>query len=535
MKIRILQTVIIALTIVVSNPIRAQIKGSGNITKRTTELGAFNAVEAGGAQEVVLINSDVYSVVTETNENLQDLISYQINNGKLKFKYSNIKKYDKMKFYLTAPEFNEVRIEGAAELTCDGLLVGDNIKIYCSGASEADLNLEYNNVITKVSGASELRLEGKAASHVSEASGASELHASDLITQNTVISASGASDCFVNVENNLTYTVSGGSSIKYTKTPKTVIIQNGKKTEKLVVINDIDRNNNFGEYSDTTKVTVGGLNIEVIESDTTKVTVGRHTLIVTEDGDVSWERNKKLKFNGHWGGVELGINGYVTPDFNTNWGSEYDYLSLKYEKSVAVNLNIYEQNIAFNKDKNFGMMTGLGLSWNNYRFSKPTFLTPDSSSIEGFYMLNTDGSPLSVRKTKLTAMYLTVPVIFEIQTKQSARKNRFYFGLGIISSLRLSTHTKIYYNEANKNYRLWDLEKEQMVDFAMFTTPNSSSRNIVKNHNSFYLQPFKFDATVRFGYGIINLFATYQLNTMFQKDRGPELYPWTAGITLVGW
>ena len=58
---------------------------------------------------------------------------------------------------------------------------------------------------------------------------------------------------------------------------------------------------------------------------------------------------------------------------------------------------------------------------------------------------------------------------------------------------------------------------------------------IVKNHNSFYLQPFKFDATVRFGYGIINLFVNYQLNTMFQKDRGPELYAWTAGITLVGW
>lgn len=534
MKTKILQTIIIALTIVISNPIRAQIKGSGDITKRTTQLEAFNAVEAGGAQEVVLINGDVYSVITETNENLQDLISYQINNGKLKFKYSNIKKYDKMKFYLTAPEFTELRVEGAAELKSDGILSGDNIKIYCSGASEADLNLDYNKVITKVSGASELRLEGKAVSHVSESSGASELHAGDLLTQNTVISASGASECFVNVENNLTYTVSGGSSIKYTKTPKTVIIQNGKKTEKLVVINDVDRSNDSREYSDTTKVTVGGLNIEVIESDTTKVTVGRHTLIVTEDGDVSWERNKKLRFNGHWGGVELGLNGYVTPDFNTNWGAEYDYLNLKYEKSVAVNLNIYEQNIAFNKDKNFGMMTGLGLSWNNYRFSKSTFLTPDSSSIQGYYMVNTDGSPLSLRKTKLTAMYLTVPVIFEIQTKQSQRTKRFYFAAGIITSLRLSTHTKVYFNEANKSYRLYDLETNQVLP-TIYTTPNSSSRNIVKNHNSFYLQPFKFDATVRFGYGIINLFASYQLNTMFQKDRGPELYPWTAGITLVGW
>ena len=29
--------------------------------------------------------------------------------------------------------------------------------------------------------------------------------------------------------------------------------------------------------------------------------------------------------------------------------------------------------------------------------------------------------------------------------------------------------------------------------------------------------------------------SPYSLNTMFQSGRGPELYPVTAGITLVGW
>ena len=40
-------------------------------------------------------------------------------------------------------------------------------------------------------------------------------------------------------------------------------------------------------------------------------------------------------------------------------------------------------------------------------------------------------------------------------------------------------------------------------------TENALFAGIVKNFDSFYLRPFKFDATVRMGYGIINLFATY--------------------------
>lgn len=529
MKTRILQTIVIILTIVISSPIKAQVKGSGEITKRSLQLEEFTAVEAGGAQEVILMNGEEFSVVIETNDNLHEYISYEIKNQKLRFKYNKIKKYDEMKFYISAPLFEEISVSGASEVKSPEILKGKSLRLFASGASEVKLNLEYDNLITKLSGASEVKLKGKVNSHIVEASGASEINAKELHTETSVVSGSGASECFVNAVSSLTYTVSGGSSIQYVEKPKTIIIQNSNKTEKVVVLNDATKKAEYKQYSDTTKVTVGSLNVEVVDGDTTKVTVGSRTLIVTDDGNVKWERNKKPKFNGHWGGVELGVNGFVTPDLNTNWAPEYDYLNLRYEKSIAVNLNLYEQNISLNKSKNIGLITGLGLSWNNYTFSGSTFLTPDSADLKGYYM-----EGVSVRKSKLTAMYLTVPLIFEIQTKQSKRSKRFHLSAGVLASLRLSTHTKIYFNEADKIYSLKDPKTNLLLD-QEFRTPNSNSRNIVKNFNSFYLQPFKFDATVRAGYGIINLFATYSLNTLFQNDRGPELYAWTAGITIVGW
>ena len=528
--------VLVILSIITTFPLVAQIRGNGEITKQNHNIGSFDAIKVDGARTVYLTQGDNFSVEVETDSNIHEYVTVEVKGSTLNFGFNTnkIKKYKVLNFYVTAPYLKQIRVSGASDIISNGTLSGDDLKIIVSGASDIKLDVDYKSIITKVSGASDVTLSGATVSSVVESSGASDFHGKNLVSTSSVVNASGASSCFVNAKSNLSYQVSGASEVKYVSAPETVIIKNNNYPKEVVVLTDTTLVSRHYTNYDTTKVNVGSLNVEVVEGDTTFVTVGRHTLIVSDDGDVKWERCKVRKFNGHWGGFELGINSFVTPDFNTNWAEEYDYLNLRYEKSIAVNLNIYEQNIPLNKNRTIGLVTGLGLSWNNYRFSGSTFLTPDSSSLKGYYMVNTDGSKLSLRKTKLTAMYITVPLIFEMQTNQPRNIHRFHFAFGVVANIRISTHTKIYFNEANKSYQLYDLSIKEVLP-TTYTTPNSNDRNIVKNHNSFYLQPFKFDATVRFGYGIINLFATYSLNSMFQSDRGPELYPVTAGITLVGW
>jgi hypothetical protein len=528
-------SIIIALSaIFTSNTLFPQTTGSGQIVKQERQVGEFDAIKLDGAQEAHLMQGDNYTVVIETQENLLDKISIVIKNNMLSFEYKDIKKYDVMKYYITAPTYKKLAISGASDVYSSDTLSGENLKITATGASEAKLVLDYASVLSKVSGASELTLSGKAASHVIEASGASEVKAKSFITESTSINASGASECFVEAKSNLTYKVSGASSVQYVNKPKTLIIQNSSGSKNVVIMKDSTKTSTYYSYDDTTTVNLGVLDVEVIDGDTTKVSVGRHTIVVDDNGNVKYHRNKKLKFNGHWGGVEIGINGYFTPDFNTNWGKEYDYLNLRYEKSIAVNLNIYEQNIALNKAKNLGLVTGIGMAWNNWRFSQTTYLSPDSSNIKGYYMVNTDGSNLSVRKTKLTAMYITVPIMFEVQTKNPNRYKRFHFGIGALVSARVRTHTKIYFNEANKAYQMKDPGTDEIYALE-YRTPNTTHRNIIKEYNSFQLQPFRFDGMVRIGFGIINLWGHFGLNQFFKKDRGPELYTWAAGITLVGW
>ena len=519
-------TAVLSIAIIV--PAQAQLKGNGIVAKKTFETEAFSSVDASGASNVILTQDEGYTVVVETDENLIDFVTVEVKNGKLSFGFSKtIKNFKTLNFYVTAPMFDAVNVSGASELKGSDRISGDHIKIAASGASEVSLNLDYNSCEVTLSGASEVTLNGNVKSNVVKISGASELYAKGLVTNSTVVDASGASECMVNALNNLTYQSFGASEVKFIKYPNMVIVKKSGN-EEVVVTTNTTRTINRYSSSDTTTVSMGLFDVEVIDGDTTYVSVGRHTLVVSDNGDVKWERKKRTKFNGNWGGVDIGLNGYVTPDFNMDFDKPYDYLDLRMEKSINVNLNIYEQNIGLNKDKNIGLVTGIGMSINNYRFSNPTYLTPDSSEIMGYYMQG-----INVRKSKLTACYITVPLFIEFQTKHDRKSHQFHFAAGVIMNARISNHTKIYFDESDKEFNLVDPATGQVA--YVDKSPNASGRNIVKDHSSFHMAPFRWDVSVRLGYGIINLYATYSLNTMFIKNRGPELYPFSAGITLVSW
>ncbi len=508
--------------------------GQNNNVKRKIMTEPFSGIKMSGASDVTLIKGADYIVVVEAPERVQEAIKVKVNGGLLTITYSGIrlKNNEDFHFYITTPAFEMLNVSGAATVTSEGsVFEGKQLRIIASGAADVDLNLDYENVEANVSGAASVDLSGKAGRQHVVASGAADYVAKNLVSDTSSIVASGASSVYVNVIHKIDYKTSGAADVKFKGNPEEWNLDTTKNgTHRVitspgasVVVTDADN------YEDTTKVKVGSIDVEVVDGDTVTVRIGGHQLRVSDEGDVKWERVEKPRFNGHWGGVELGINGYVTPDFNTNWGKEYDYLNLIYEKSLAVNLNLWEQNIPFNQQRTVGMMTGLGMSWNNYFFTNQTKLVDGTSNVEGYYM---DG--VSVRKTKLTNMYITVPVLFEFQTGSTNPEHRFHFTVGGVAGVRVTSHTKIYFNEADKEYRLTD-PATGIPGVEVYRTPDRNDRNIVKNFSSFYQPPFKFDARVGIGYGWLNVFATYGINRFFQNGRGPDLNPWTIGITIVGW
>ena len=499
------------------------ISGNGNVVEKRFNNSNFNRIEVSGSMDVTLIQSTTYSIAISADENLFDdnIFVEQINNT-LRIGSKNIRKATQMKAAISLPDIIYLQASGASEIKNEPENFKlDELMIKLSGASEAELNLECAHFTTNLSGASDLKISGT--SNVCEytVSGASALRASDFVADTVYVTASGASKARVHATHLLSYISSGASDIKFNTAPQPQhIIEKGGSGSYSVY------NTSYYDYSDTTQVNVGGLKIKVVEkADSTKVSVGRLEIVVGDNNYVDISRkpkSKKRKFNGHWSGLDLGINGWLTPDFDMNFKDGLEYMDLRMEKSINVNLNLIEQNFTLNKKGNFGMYTGLGFSWNNYRFSNDVMLKDELGATVGYIM-----EGVSVRKSKLVNTYLTVPLLFEIQNK----RDNLFFAAGVTGGLRILSHTKIYFDDSKQEYILTDvLTGEQVGEIQK--TPKKRHRNIEKEYDGFHMNAFKLDASVRAGWGIVKLYFNYSLTPLFSKDKGPEVYPFAAGISF---
>jgi len=255
-------------------------------------------------------------------------------------------------------------------------------------------------------------------------------------------------------------------------------------------INILDNSNN-----DTTSIRVGRRNIEIIE-DGGKTDVSIHRIERDENDERRWKRGKH--FNGHWAGFELGFNGLAEKDYSLYENPDDDFMELDQPKSMEVNLNFVEYNIVL--DNCIGLVTGMGFSMNNYRFDNDLTLSKGDDGI--IHPLSLEGQ--KVEKSKLTASYLTVPLLLEFQIPVNGRSNRLFISGGVIGGINLGSHTKVKYDDSKE-----------------------------KDRGSFNINPFKCAATVRAGLKDLSLYASYGLTPLFKNNKGPELFPFSIGISLI--
>lgn len=495
-----------------------------DVTIETRNVSAFTGIEVGGAFNVFIKQGETIEVKVETDAKLQEKVVTEVSGNILQISSKGLRNPEKLNIYITMPIFNMLDASGASTVKSDGLLKGEKLELEASGASNVTLAIDYQDLNTEISGAADVKLNGRAANHKSNVSGAGSLKSYELETDTLDIEVSGAGDARVDVKKLATTDISGAGSLKYKNTPpsQTTI----DKIEEVEVVEPIDGEEkqmvNVG--GDTVEVNIGSIKVKANENDgSSLVVVGKHRISVDEEGNVKIRReNRNHEFDGHWGGFDLSYNGFLSKDFNT----DLPYILDLEAKSIGVHLNLYEQNVQLSSNGAFGLITGIGFEWNNYRFSNPVYISDDEDFTTKFYRMDN----ISVEKNKLVVSYLTVPLLFELQNTSDRKINRVHFTAGVLMGLRLGSHTKTVYEEQNKDYSIVDPDTEEIVGTGL-----SPKDDTEKEYSNFNINPFKVDAMVRVGWGYVNLFAKYQLGTLFKTNRGPEVYPFAVGITLTSW
>jgi len=267
-----------------------------------------------------------------------------------------------------------------------------------------------------------------------------------------------------------------------------------------------------GEKKDTIRIKIGkkgiaitedpsGTSVKVIELDTSAVE--ENAKGKEEKSQESDEKPHRVKMNGHWSGFGFGLNNFVDKDFSLSRTPENQFMDLNTGRSWNINLNLFEQSFGFGTDR-FGLVTGLGFAFNNYFFDGNNSITVDS--LGNTVSLNYTSQGIDLEKSKLATTYLNIPLLLEYQFPGPSKSKRLYVSAGILGGMKLGSHTKVVYRQDGK-------QKDKI-------------------RSDFNLSPLRYAYTARVGYKSLQVYANYYPTPLFEKNKGPELYPFDIGLCL---
>lgn len=400
----------------------------------------------------------------------------------------------------------EIRMDGIAKLRSSDTLVTELLVLDLDGASQTSLVVRSRALKARLDGGSSLDIKGSSESATMRVDGAAKLRSSDLAVNDLSVETDGAASAHVNALGRLNAKADGASGIRFKGEPKNRNfsidgLASIKSLEDGEVYNNLPKSDSFtmpteayGRDGDTTRIKMGKRKLMIIEDKEEK----------KSDGDDDNE-DKRRRMKRVWGGFELGVQGFATPQMNFNMPANYKYLNSKVGESwfFALNTPDLDGHIIRNT---LAFTTGLGIVWNNIHFEGNNVLTPNVDS------MSATPSPAGVNLSlnKLHTFEITAPLLLKFAPGNHKKANGgFHIAVGGI--VHYVANAKVVTETSSGGYN----QRVQMND-------------------NFNINPFRVDGTVRIGYDRIKLFANYSLTPYFNHSKAPDVRLFSAGLTLIG-
>jgi len=192
----------------------------------------------------------------------------------------------------------------------------------------------------------------------------------------------------------------------------------------------------------------------------------------------------------------------------TNWSGIPDSIT---KSGLSKSINAYFMlDYPFKTNPKLSIGIGLGIGSDHITFTKtyvgikdltPTFQFTNQSDTNHF------------KKTKLATSYLEAPIELRFTSDPSTGKG-FKAALGVKVGTLINAHTR--------NTKFQNKAGTSINEFVM---KESSKR---------FFNKTRISATARFGIGHISLYGAYQFTALLKDGSGPEVRPYSIGISLSG-
>ncbi len=249
-----------------------------------------------------------------------------------------------------------------------------------------------------------------------------------------------------------------------------------------------EENKDKGDAVDTTRMTLGEVQVLIIDEDDEK-----------EELDTLEEELEELRNFTHWNGFQLTVNGYLSPAYSPDLAKRHEGFEVDHGRSFGYSFNFGEKWFPL-FGRSFGVVTGLGLGVNNYSLEERFVMRANSDTT----IARKDS--VQYERNKLKALYLKLPFLLEVNTS-SLQKRNFHLSVGVVGTWRVHSKFKS------------KLETDQ-------------GRTVkTKVNDDFNLNPFQLNGLVRIGYRDIAITGEYGFFPLFEKDKAPELNAFSVGFS----
>ena len=193
--------------------------------------------------------------------------------------------------------------------------------------------------------------------------------------------------------------------------------------------------------------------------------------------------------------IQIGYNGWAgSPDSLRTGG-------------LSRTFNMYFMfDFPFKSDPRFSAAIGAGLGTDNMFFKETTV------DLRKYPLSFARDTVSSYKKYKIATGYLEVPVELRFASNPTSYNKAFKVALGVKVGTMVDAHTKAKITRDREGYGGYT---QKVKDKRNFNTTRLAG-------------------TLRIGYGAFSIFGTYQFNEFIREGAGPNVKPYSIGLTMSG-
>jgi len=119
------------------------------------------------------------------------------------------------------------------------------------------------------------------------------------------------------------------------------------------------------------------------------------------------------------------------------------------------------------------------------------------------------------KRNSLMTVHFDVPIELRYRSKPNANNKSFKLAIGAVFGVLMGNHTRTKTNDVT-------------------VVGSRGDTKLYKEYKFSDIQRFKFGPTFRIGYGAINLYTFFNITKLFKSNEGPDVYPFSVGLTING-